>query len=155
MSAVWVKAVALAERTSVDVTKSVESTASNRITSTGDQSELPAEFVEEMRELMENASPSAVIVTCDSRLGQALHSLLQGAGATDIDGLNTARLGERAFHAHLIDVNVFDSIKGLSVMSLLAAMEQDDLDPKKAEEFAVYAAATLYTIERARTVRTP
>jgi hypothetical protein len=67
----------------------------------------------------------------------------------DIRGLNTAQLGERAFQAHLIDAKLFDSIKGLSVMSLLAAMEQDDLDPKKADEFAVYTAATLYAIEHA------
>lgn len=48
---------------------------------------------------------------------------------------------------------VFDSIKGLSVMPLLAATEQDDLDPTKAQEFAVYAAAALCTIERAGTER--
>jgi hypothetical protein len=144
-SAVWLSALAMTEQSTHELAKRLAPPTSNGSA----PSEVPDAFVEEMQALMAQASPSAVVVASNERLSSALYALLTASSVPDIRGLNTAQLGERAFQAHLIDAKLFDSIKGLSVMSLLAAMDQDDLDPKKADEFAVYTAATLYAIEHA------
>ena len=70
-----------------------------------------------------------------------LRELLDGSSAEDITRLALPQLASRAVQLGLIDAKLADSINGLSVMRILAAMDQDRLTEHQALEFATLAAA--------------
>ena len=84
---------------------------------------------------------SALVASSAVQVEQLLRQLLEGASADDIGRLPLPQLASRALQLGLIDAKLADSINGLSVMRMLAAMEQNRLTEHQALEFATLAAA--------------
>jgi len=80
-----------------------------------------------------------------------LRELLAGNITEDIRDLPLQQLASRALQLGLIDAQLADSINGLGVMRLLAAMDQDRLTVSRASEFASLAMAITYLIDLAHT----
>ena len=80
-----------------------------------------------------------------------MRELLAGNITEDIRDLPLQQLASRALQLGLIDAQLADSINGLGVMRLLAAMDQDRLTVSRASEFASLAMAITYLIDLAHT----
>lgn len=106
-----------------------------------------AAFPAAMAELAETASPSAAIAASYQRVELALRQLLAGTTTEDFSALNTAQLANRALELKLIDPHLADTLNGLSVMRLLAVMDQDRTSLSNAKEFIGLAAAVLYLLK--------
>jgi hypothetical protein len=78
-----------------------------------------------------------------------LRKLLARHGTEDTPPLNMQQLASRALQSGLIDARLTDSINGLGMMRLLAAMDQDRLTPERAAEFVNLSAVIAYLIELA------
>lgn len=113
--------------------------------------EMPADyaaaFPAEMAELAVTASPSAAVAASYQRVERALRELLAGTTTEDFSALNLAQLANRALELKLIDPQLADTLNGLSVMRLLAAMDQERTDLSRATEFSGLAAAALYLLD--------
>ena len=86
-------------------------------------------------------SPSAVVASSALQVERLLRELLGGSSAEDIRQLPMPQLASRALQLGLIDAKLADSINGLSVMRMLAAVDQHELTGHQALEFATLAAA--------------
>jgi hypothetical protein len=105
------------------------------------------------------ASPSAVVASSARQVERLLRELLEGGSAGDVASLTLPQLANRAVQLGLIDAKLADSINGLSVMRILAAMDQGRLTEHQALEFATLATAIEHLLSIAiratnRSVRT-
>ena len=78
-----------------------------------------------------------------------MRKLLVGHGTEDSAPLDMQQLASRALQSGLIDAPLADSINKLSLMHLLATMDQDRLTPERAAEFVNLSAVVAYLIESA------
>lgn len=92
-------------------------------------------------------SPSAIVAESYQQVERALRDLLANATDENLSALNLAQLANRALQLKLIDPHLADTLDGLGIMRMLAAMEQDRLDHSKATEFSDLATAALYLID--------
>jgi hypothetical protein len=86
-------------------------------------------------------APGALVASSALHVERLLRELLEGSSAEDITRLTLPQLANRAVQLGLIDAKLADSINGLSVMRMLAAMDQGRLTEHQALEFATLAAA--------------
>jgi hypothetical protein len=103
----------------------------------------------QMPEPAPGISPSQAVATSAGQVERLLRTLLADHGSEDTSSLNMQQLASRALQSALIDAQLSDSINGLGVMRLLAAMDQDRLTPDRAAEFVTLSTAISYLIERA------
>lgn len=104
---------------------------------------------DQIPELAPSVSPSQAVATSAARVEHLLRKLLADHGAENTSSLNMQQLASRALQSALIDAQLADSINGLGVMRLLAAMDQDRLTPERAAEFVNLSTVIAYLIERA------
>jgi hypothetical protein len=116
-------------------------------------STLGNEFLNEMMVLAETVSPSAAIESSIQRVEHRLRSMVVAASNEQVSLLNVSQLASRALELRIIDAALFDTINGLGVMRLMAAMNQDRLDLSEAKEFATLCAAALYVLNTPRRKR--
>jgi hypothetical protein len=94
-------------------------------------------------------SPSAAVAASAVEVERLLHELLAGSAAGDVRGLPMPQLAIRALQFGLIDAQLADSVTGLGVMRILAAMEQDRLTERRAAEFTSLATGIAYLLQMA------
>jgi hypothetical protein len=92
-------------------------------------------------------SPNAVVAQSAARVEHLLRELLAGTTAEDARKLPMPQLASRALQLGRIDAKLADSINGLSVMRILAAMDQDRLTGRRAAEFASLGQAVEYLLQ--------
>jgi hypothetical protein len=107
------------------------------------------DVVTELTELATKLPPSGAIAASTRLVEQALRGLVTSATTEDLSDLNLAQLAHRALELKLIDAQLADSLNGLSVMRLMAAMDQDQVNQARAMEFTSLATALLYLLRRA------
>ncbi len=100
-------------------------------------------------DLAGSLSPSAAIVASAQQVESELRALLADSTTDDLSGLNLAQLANRALQLGLIDSNLADSLNGLSVMRILAAMDRDRLTVSRAAEFTSLSTAVVYLLRLA------
>ncbi len=110
--------------------------------SRGDIGVVPTEGAD----LVGSVSPSAAVAASAQQVELELRALLADSTTDDLSGLNLAQLTNRALQLGLIDSNLADSLNGLSIMRILAAMDQDRLTVSRAAEFTSLSTAVVYLL---------
>jgi hypothetical protein len=85
--------------------------------------------------LAPNVSPSQAVADSARNVEHLLRKLLAGNGTEDMSPLDMQQLASRALQSGLIDTRLADAINKLSLLDLLARMDQDRLTPERAAEF--------------------
>ena len=99
--------------------------------------------------LAPNVRPGQAVANSARNIEDLLRKLLVGHGTEDSAPLDMQQLASRALQSGLIDAPLADSINKLSLMHLLATMDQDRLTPERAAEFVNLSAVVAYLIESA------
>ena len=95
----------------------------------------------------EAVSPAAAVAGNYLQVETALRLALASAAADDFSALNLAQLANRALQLKVIDAKLADTINGISVMRLLAALDPERLTPTQATEFSGLTTAALYLLD--------
>ncbi len=93
--------------------------------------------------------PDTAVAASAVRVERLLWELLAGSTDEDIKALPLPQFAIRALQLGLIDTKLADSINGLSVMRMLAAMDQDRLTEERAADFTTLATAIEYLLQTA------
>ena len=103
-------------------------------------------FVSEMQQLAAE-SPSAAVVAANARIGNLLVERLGDDLDVNVSELNVPQLAEIAAKRGFIKPDLSQTISGLGILYLLAAMKQDELTLKEATEFVTLSAGVLFELQ--------